>query len=393
MCQASYSTKLAERMLTQMAELDSSPSSLYQLRRFSILHQNEASQCVRYAQWFLTNLEYLRELRRNFNQRIYEPLCCYYQQEERDAATPGSASSQRSHSVLELKHDFPEVKDIYDYSDIENIMSRLSYITPRWQHLLEDEGKIEPLFFSVNSESVVSESCPATLRHIARLIPDVLVKCVTAGGLARRWVCVAGTKAIDSHTRLDKLERVRTEVSGRLDGLRRDIENEEGQLERATSDLETLIGREERCSAIMSAEYAATVRAQELQGQLQTAREELQALLEAREAADPGAVHAKQVEIIQLEKELALHSFSRAVLTEDLSVELEIKPSIIRFANQLQDNCERLEETLDNKRTERLRLESALVPITEDSRRAQDLISRQSTAKSQQSLTGESNFR
>ena len=81
-------------------------------------------------------------------------------------------------------------------------------------------------------------------------------------------------------------------------------------------------------------------------------------------------------------KEIKLLQYEKTLLEEELAVELEVKPCMIRFTDQIQEKCETLEQTIDKKRQEKQTVESALIPVIADRNRAQAEMSRATSVTS-----------
>ena len=271
MCQLSYSADVAKTMMSKISsESNQIVNSIWRLKRYvqSSLPERESEPTVVYAQWYLSNLMYLKELKDNFDERVFIPLSTMYSiAREQSPTADGAVSDQEksltslsidtvrpatTDSILKYKNDVPEVKELYDFTDVDNAASRLAYIRQRWQHLLDDEQEINATLFSIGSASAVPEQSAASLVNILRLVPDILLKCSNAADLAGQWLKVSSAKALDPKTKLSKLERVRSVLKDKLTGLNDNLDSQEKQLESDSTDLDFLLEREERVNEIMS---------------------------------------------------------------------------------------------------------------------------------------------
>ncbi|XP_067934080.1 chromosome partition protein Smc-like [Watersipora subatra] len=341
-----------------------------------------------YVRWYIANMAYLKSLKINFDERIYAALVTYYQKERARIETlPNSKENTilsefrapSAASVLKFKDDLPEVSDLYDFADVENISSRLKYIRQRWQLLMEDEIEITPTLFSCDSLQRVPEGCPKEIDSLLRLVPDLLVKCEKAGSLALLWLQCASSKAIDIQSKYSKLERVKSVLTEKLSGLSEEIEQEEIELEAKSTDLETLTSREERANEIMAKSRQIDYNIKQLEEKIRKHLFRNGSLI-----ADTSPNHelsADQLEVLRLEKEKELLIFEKGLLEEDLAVELEVKPNIIRFTEQIQEHCEILEQDIDNKRHEKQEVESALIPVLADRNQTEAKLSEDSRGK------------
>lgn len=410
-CQSSYSAQLAESMLTNITDKDGKHiDTVYKIRQYVKSRpaaQSKQNQTDVYAVWYLNNLQYLKELKTNFDERIYLPLTKIYltQQTEEpgimgtDTGTQLSLKSGDTNtmirapsaaSVLKFKDDLPEVKDLYDYTEIENVSTRLNYLRQRWQHLLEDEGEITSTLFSYNSVPQMTPRCPKQMANLLRLVPDILLKCGNAAILATQWLQSASSKAIDPHTKHEKLERVKSVLTERLTGLSNEIKTGERELEHESNDLEMLTEREERANEIMSKTHEIDMRLQRIQAEINQLGIECGELQRRHAAATDVAIEQEikqekqrlELRIHKLRQQIDLHLYERDLLNQDLTLELEVKPCLIRFTDHIQEKCESLEQTIDEKRSEKHRVESALIPVIADTKRTQAEISRTNSVNS-----------
>lgn len=407
LCQASYSGPLAEKMITLLKGKDGKHiDTVYAMRQY-IKHLSSKSQNdppAVYAVWYLNNLQYLKELKKNFDERIYTPLSKLYQTQQTSGglgsnsgtklslrdSTQSSIRAPSAASVLKFKDDLPEVKDLYDFTEIDNISSRLTYLRQRWQHLLEDEREITTALFSYNSMAQLTPRCPKEIVTLLRLVPDILLKCNNAAALALQWLDCASTKTTDLHTKCNKLERVKSVLTERLTGLSDEIRSEERELEYESSDLEMLADREERANEIMSKTHQIDTKLQQIQTEihsltLQCDELEIKQAEAVNSATQQNVRQDKQrleLKIQKLHQEIDLNLYQRDLLKEDLAIELEVKPCMIRYTDHVQEKCETLEQTIDKKRSEKHRVESALIPVIADTKRTQAEISQGSSAVS-----------
>ncbi|XP_070565429.1 chromosome partition protein Smc-like isoform X2 [Ptychodera flava] len=69
----------------------------------------------------------------------------------------------------------------------------------------------------------------------------------------------------------------------------------------------------------------------------------------------------------ELEHSSTYHNFQHRIIASDLDVELEVQPSIIRFAGDIQDKIIKLENCLSDDKTEKRRVEKELVLLKTNS--------------------------
>jgi len=372
--------------------------------------EQRTKKLLTYGKWYLENLDYLKEIKSTFDKWIYLPLSHTYYDEDDPrllpshnsppsingsvtslrSGRPSSKSLSRSNSILMFKEDIPDIKDLYDYSDLDNVTGRLSYLRERLGHLLEDQGELNPDLFSLNSEKY-TKGYPEKLHNLIRLVPDILLKCRKAAALAQQWLAIEAAKEMDTQQKLLKLERVETVLSEKLEGVSQELVVTETELAQETYELQSLLEREDRALTIHSETREIDLKIEEIQGKIERIDLEIEDVNELVKTVKSNKqffdqlskdLVRKHLEKEKLLKRITTLQFERNILTEDYSFELEIKPSIIRYTNDTQDKCEKLEQEVEFKRNIKDEIENALIPIKEDTIRMKSELSDQTETKS-----------
>lgn len=332
---------------------------------------------IMYCRWYLDNLAYLRELKEQFDIRIYSPLKSHLSTHHSSTNRPDTALSSTTH-ILEFKNSVPDIKDLYDDSDLENITGRLTYLRARLSHLLEDEGEIDADLFSVNS-SMDSDDIKMDDERFIRLVPDILVKLSNASFLAKQWIDIAATKELDEDVKLIKLDRVKTILSDRLGSISSEIDSRQRELDEESGELKQLLKREERSDTISSQNQNLETKINRLNGKIDTFAKQVADIQDLIKTAAGNKQFTSQLnselrkkkrEKSELTRKLSVLEFEREIVVEDLCLELEIKPELIRQSSSLQEKCDSLESILLAMREEKQRLQDALEPVLEDESKA-----------------------
>lgn len=387
---------------------------------------------MQYFAWFFDYLKYLRELRANFVDRIFNPMFKYFLEvasaapdRERSLdssmsvsnlslASYGSfdsglsgltglsgwssyamsdaeseASSDDIHetrkrmlsraALLLLGREFRDIKNLYDNTEIENIAQRLSFLKERIDYLLDNETSISYEMFSQDSEQAVHNLKLKNVQThcIIRLLPDVLVKFQKAAWLARRWLRLDDKKTKDVSEKLDKLAAIEEQLSRRLSVLSKDITQREQELEKDLTELQRLMKREDRSNELHLAIHDTEDRRLKLEAsldKLESEKEELainiQSAVRYRKQSEYKQVRTmyerNRLQRYALERQIATVKFHQNLVQRDMHLELEIKPDLIHFTNDVQDRCEELEKLLEREKKEKRTLQAALLPINKD---------------------------
>lgn len=327
-----------------------------------------------YATWFLENLAYLKDLKDQFEERIYLPLTQIFHGNNTIGQRQLSTLSGDSWSALLYKDEIPEIAELYNNGDIQNVVSRLKYLKNRLDHLLEDDSEIDPALFSVTSARAL-DGLKLPNNAFIRLMPDIQQKMATAAILAERWLDIVTSKDSSGSTFISKLERVKTMLGDRLAQLNNEIQRTSKELSVESDDLQELLDREERSEII-------STKCQSLETKVMTLKEKIsqnsRQISDIKELVNTAGgnkqfmgqltTDLKKKERLQSEmtQKAKLLEFECSLTTEDLCLELEIKPSLIRITNNLQDRCEELETALEAKQVEKHQIEMALRPAKND---------------------------
>ena len=359
-----YSSRLHEYLLLLFSETGS---------------EGHLEKHVMYCRWYLDNLNYLKELKTQFDNRVYLPLTRNMTTTDSDTENVKDYKSgqEKTKPILEYRHSCPDITDLYDYTDLRNIVGRLDYLRDRLSHLLEDEGEIDVDLFSVNS--AFDENDNKADQRFLRLVPDILVKLNNAATLAQQWLDIAATKEFDAGTRLTKLERVKTILGDRLANINNEIQSKQKELSVEAGDLKELRKREERSNSISSQHQSLEIKVNRSLEKIDRAVKQISDIEDLITTAAGNKQFTSQLnqelkkkrrELNELNQNLKILEFEREITTEDLCLELEIKPELIRLTTNLQEKCQNLESILEAMRLEKERLELALKPVIDDESKA-----------------------
>ncbi|PVD29798.1 hypothetical protein C0Q70_09055 [Pomacea canaliculata] len=363
------------------------------------------ARCTQYFVWFFEFVDYLGELHRNFVDRIFLPLFRFFHEStflssQGRTVTSGSTFSkfsqfsqdshdmddgehfindddnadsdverarQRLHSKLALAllgKEFAEVKALYDTTEVEKIAQRLSFLKEQLDFMLEEEDEIDPDLFSSDSAKLVQHlDMSEGTENLVRLPVDLLVKFRKAIWLSRQWLDLDDRRTKDLGEKLRKIVALENVLTLHLTSLDRNISSHERELKKHTEDLHRLLQREERCEDLSLSLY-------NIDNEIRTTKKEVEQLRQQRDRIAARIVKVtkrgdvslggeykrlkleferNKLQRFLLERKLATLTYHRQVAEEDKHVEVNVRPSIVRHTNHVQDTCERLEQTLGRR--------------------------------------------
>ncbi|XP_052806779.1 uncharacterized protein LOC128236022 isoform X1 [Mya arenaria] len=395
----------------------------------------EEHKLVSYFTWFFQYLDYLRHLRDNFIDRIFSPLFRYfynigYDIQERDSFEDVEIATHRSsvmsfrsldssfsalsgmsalctdsdrlsaslsarssmdqtqearkkmvtrNALIALSHEFKDIKNLYDTSEIEKLAQRLSHLKDRTDQLLDKEKSLDPVLPCQDSERSVFhlKIKEAGSYNLMRLIPDILIKFQKAAWLARRWLEFDDQTTKDLNERLNKLTSLEEQMNRRLSSISKEIQLGETQLDEQANMLSTLLQREDKASNLGENIYLLKRNKDQLEerlGVLQSERAQLgEKLTLAAEQKDKKTYRQikplyerNKLQRFAIQRQIDTLNFRINLIESDMKLELELKTEVIQSTNDVQEKCEELEKTLEKARKQQKALLTALIPITKD---------------------------
>lgn len=396
------------------------------------LHRNleatpEEEKIVKYFIWFWKYLTYLKQLRDNFVERIFNPLFKYfytvdYNQPDREdttASIPSVLSFRSGYSessgfssltslfnekaefgtdewtnnqverrrfvtrqaLATLAGEFRNIKKLYDSSEEENVAKRLLHLKERLNYLLDIEEKIDSKLLCQDSEGTVFhlKIKDRPIENLIRFVPDILSKFQKAAWLASRWLDLDDQKTKDLNLRLDKLTALENDMNRRLRSLSNDIKSKELELDVQTNTLNKLLEREERSTnlnyKLFDLERQKLSLIEQSNNLINERKELAEKLTSAAQKNDKDSYrrlrplyNRNKLQRFALERQLNTLNYHAYLAENDMRIELEVKPSVINSTNDVQDKCEELEERIEKARKEQKVIQTALLPILEDKR-------------------------
>ncbi|XP_064648339.1 uncharacterized protein LOC135500667 isoform X2 [Lineus longissimus] len=376
-------------------------TSARESRRTSIVQRPEAiltssdaeENLYSYFQWFLSYLQYLRDLKNNFDQRIFYPM---FHLQQSEAATMDEESREENEQLREtlyksrtilssLGEDFRELLEMCDDEEAGNAMNGLLYIGGRWESLLADKTAIDKDYFSLESEALVQNfKCSENLLSIIRLVPDIVVKGMKAETLVKKWCALNEKRNMNISDRLARIKKIRGGLSKRSDDLLKKIKGQEGKLSKETADLDGMLKREDRWDILKVRFDEAEEKIHHLQADLRHMAEEKESLAKALVASARKDTNdfdnlkveyeENQARFQRVEQQLSVQLYKRSIIESDLEVEMAVKPSLLRHTDHVQDMCEVIEKELELAKTERQALENLLAQLKDEEIRLQERV-------------------
>lgn len=245
---------------------------------------------------------------------------------------------------------------------------------------------------------------------LLRLVPDIFSKCYKSIDLAKAWLRLSNSvmqeeqvpilsPIMDSpepeianegqpgHIESAKMtkefiEQV-TDIKKQIDIVDRSITDDASRLHRYNREMDVLVGRDERVSTVSSKVDTIESLITLVSEEYHKSKTEQHALATKMRACRKGTptytklkTHLKTLdtEVAQNHWKIKQLEFERTMVTEDLLVEAEVRPSIIRFIGDTKEKMCDLEKLLQLKRDEKLKLEKQLALMKTNTERMREIM-------------------
>jgi len=293
-------------------------------------------------------------------------------------------------------------------------VEELKSILYKWEGLLS-ESELDLNNFDPDSYHELMQYTNYTaFEPILRLVPDMFAKCYKCIDLAKKWLTLANlvlkdlpileeeeeeTNDMDFTDEdlkalgIDNMEETpRTEeefwkqvkqIQMQIMSVGKTISDDEEMLNKYNEEMDVLAGRDERFSSVTSQvekiDSLITIAA----GEYQKAKTEQYAVASRmkHQAKDSPAYielksHLKKLdsEVAQTHWKVKRLEFERTMVQEDFMVELDVRPSFIRFMGDTKEKISDLQRFLSIKREEKLKLEKQLALMKTNTERMRKIM-------------------
>lgn len=354
LCSSSFRLTTCADNIAEIAQQYHNVTSVYSIKLFIESARTSANKGTRdsvvYAQWFLDNFNYVRELKSNFKSRIYQPLLQRYNNHN---INPSNENRKTLHMIVE----------------------KAAQLMKRLDRLMDVEGEIDPSLLTIDSENLNRKGIPTQQQSLIKLVPNALMLLDELAMLATDWQAAEAKERAEHGIQAVEVHHDKQILIRELSRLTNDIDSDEKELEMESEELHSLLEREERSNRIKGENHSLEVKMNDLQDKLSEVKLQMTDTKELIQTASNNSkfraqlqhdLAAQKKQAAELELKMKVLRYQMDIVIEDLCVELEIKPSIIRLTNCVQDHCMKLENSLELKMREKERIVQALRPISHE---------------------------
>ncbi|XP_077978587.1 uncharacterized protein LOC144434019 [Glandiceps talaboti] len=283
-----------------------------------------------------------------------------------------------SQVLVQLSREFSDVDFTLDNKELRATARELHDLVKKWRGVMAMDKDISAKLYSKESlEEVAKFHNVGHFRQFLRFVPDVLYKSRKALSLAEHWMDVDDRKMAEVDKQLQLVEEIQTRMEMRVINVLKKIQQHKQEFDLKSDELQMLLNREDRSNDLNVKLSFVKKEIDSLCDQLREMYREKDAIIyklqrlkrerkegtlefeECTEKFEQNELHTND-----LEKRLQLEKYKYRLVEEDMLLELEVKPSIVRYTNQVEDDCERIEQYLQEENALRRKLEKALKPLS-----------------------------
>ena len=377
-------------------------SSLRQLRDildtaasgiFSELGVTEERLFLDYFQRFFVDIDYLRQLKKQFDNKIYRCLYEYYYDMELDEASIDDTSSDDANTDAANKHIGSSTNASFEDRSYEE---KLAYairdmyaVNTKWDALFRDEPLHMDSFDQDSYHEIVQFSHCSQFEPLLRLVPDIFVRAYKSIELAKTWWTAANNvygflprqqaaNSSEYQITVDQLVRDIAQLS-------KEILSQEALMASLKQDMLMLKKRENRC-IVLGGEY------DKIEERKNRAYEHYNLLLERRRRLierlegvdeDTSTYRSTQIDVRKLDDKLTVArlqqeqlSFQFDIVKQDFCLELELRPEFIRYVADVKGKISEADDAVAEARHRKKANEKRLALIRTNSERMRHIMTK-----------------
>ena len=224
------------------------------------LQTNDEMPLMKYLETFFDDLEYLKDLKKYFDQRIYACLYVYFFDPEVDLDGISFVEDDNSNEeeILTSRSSGDlDLKTITDKQKLGQAIKDMYYTNKKWDLLYKDEELQSGIFDPDSYHELVQYPRFVDFEFVFRIVPDIFTKAYKSIEIAKIW----WSKATEIYDELPgmtgrkiytsrELKKRTSELEDKIDKLTKDIDADVESLKTNKADLESVKSREQRCVAL-----------------------------------------------------------------------------------------------------------------------------------------------
>ena len=304
-------------------------------------HTHDEIPLMKYLETFFDDLEYLKDLKKYFDQRIYACLYVYFFDPEVDldgiSFVEDGDSDEISEDVLTHRSGDLDFKEMSDKQKLGHAIKDMYYMNKKWDLLYKDDELQSGIFDPDSYHEIVQFPNFIDFEYVFRVVPDIFTKAYKSIEVAKIWWSEA-IEIYDSLPGIDgkkiyssrELKIKISELEDKINKLTTQIDAEVESLRNNKADLEKVKAREKRCDELQENCEKMAEEKFRTEKKCDKILEEKEAIINEMKSEDrKGTTRWRDLEkvlesldsqLVQANNELKLLAFNYELLSEDLQV-------------------------------------------------------------------------
>ncbi|XP_013384631.1 uncharacterized protein LOC106154720 [Lingula anatina] len=382
------------------------------------MKSEEEQNVIKYFSTFLNDIEYLRKLKKYFDERVYMCLYDYFydpdieSQLDRSSLTPrdlkvikqskhvsfddaddsghcSTADEAEDEQVVPLdREESQDVTELNDQEKFVHAVKRLYEINNAWSILLKESNINDDIFDEESHYEIQPFIKCGAFENVFRLVPDIFSKCHKSAEMAKLW----WTQANKLYRELPDGKVKPKDMRGRVNvveigiqHLTQSIQTEENLLSFLKKDAASLQAREKRFDDLRRRFDEVEVRMNSTGRKYQSVLLQRESLLKKMEASPLGsrvrAVLENKLEelewkLCEYNDTLKIREFEHSLVKHDYLIELENQPHFIRYQAHLDCKISEVEKSLEDKKAQKRKRVKELALLRTNGEKMRDVMKR-----------------
>lgn len=383
--------------IKSLEQLKRQVNSLKRTKRRILYSADEIENIGRYFKLFFDDLEYLRDLKSYFDERILKyivevsnqaTLSILSRQRIRTGAGARSGTTSASGTWLpKLKTPNAKSKNSLEISakkemkNITHLVNTLRCLEIKWANVLREEDIDSENYEAETRKSMMKQRDRSCFELIWYLIPDLFAKASKAVKLSRQWVLKI-TSYYDILLSAD-IKKKTKEILTKVAEINRSIAVDEEKVKVLEVEMKRLSLKEHRHN-LLTKDYNSTKekidRASSSYHKTQLEQKSLNRKLQDTNSLTTDEYNNLTSKLEQVkwklstcQTELKIQKFNLSLLQQDLILEADMRSTFIRFQETVKEMLQGLNSKIEMKKETKRKLEKEIVLLKANNRKQQDL--------------------
>lgn len=384
---------------------------------------------------FMNDILYLKDLKKYFDDEIHKELIKYHfdplvgnetspkpnvkqkqtfitdDEDSGNGSQPDTDDVKKGSRKADAKRRKMKTVDGEDIKKSEarykNTIRELSEILRKWEGLLSEYTLDLNDFDPDSYHELMQFSNYSQFEPILRMVPDIFAKCYKCIDLAKLWLKDSNivmpieeireeppppevpapeedeaSTEVSEKNRKEFVRQVR-DLQSQIENVDQTIAEDEMELVKLNREMSDLADRERRYSLVSSGVERIDSDIEAVAGEYQKTKTEQYAIASKLRGVRKGSTdydelksHLKRLDSAVAEKhwKLKLLEFERTTVQSDFLVELDVRPTLIRYEGATQERIDNLERVLNARKEEKIKLTKQMALLKTNTERMRNIM-------------------